>query len=166
MSKISQKNAVIREVTKTLGSSFDNSVPAYDLLSDEQISKVRKSITDGIINGDIEFSLPVKTERDVYLYVCGLVSNHLRKATQLNGNVVYKPKAKSNDADPVIFELKKLLATFPENSEKFINTQQAIEQRLKELNDLKPVKIKTKSSGVNWDITPRSLNHLASDNWY
>lgn len=169
MTKLSQKDAVVNEVKAILGSSFNSSISAREQLSDEQLKTIRANIVEGIINGTIEFGKQDSSKEEVSRYVSGLVSNHLRKAKELNGNVQYSPELNSKHfRDPQINELSKLLKTYPEGSEQHIQVKTALETRRTELSafkasaakEVKPKKARTPS--INLDVLPESLKNLAN----
>jgi hypothetical protein len=87
--QISQKDAVINAVASILGDRFEPGINARELLSAEEITSVKNTVSNGILNGSVSFSKDVSDEKAVRRYVAGLVDNHLRKAKELNGGVKY-----------------------------------------------------------------------------
>lgn len=169
MTTLSQKDAVVKEVKAILGSSFNSASPARDQLSDDQLKTIRANITNGIMNGLIEFKKDTFTEEEVSRYVSGMVSNHLRKAKELNGGETYVPQSTGRGSkDPQIAELSKLLKTYAEGSEQYSQVLSAIESRKAELNAFKVAAAKEnkpkKASvpSINMDVLPESLKQLAN----
>ena len=95
--KVSQKQAVIDAVVEKLGSTYDASVPVSDVLTDEQIEEIKDTVSQEILDGNVKYSKSLD-EEPVKKYVSGMVSNHLRKAKELNGGVEYRPKNKRTTA--------------------------------------------------------------------
>jgi len=170
MTVLSQKDAVVKEVKAILGSSYNSSTPARDQLSDEQLKSIRSNITQGILNGSVEFKKENVSEEEISRYVSGMVSNHLRKAKELNGGETYVPQTTGRGSkDPQIAELSKLLKTYSEGSEQYTQVQSAIESRKAELSAFKASAAKETRAkkapaapSINMDVLPESLKHLAN----
>lgn len=169
MSAVSQKQAVTDQVKLALGSSFDPSTPARDQLTDDQLKTIKANIVAGIINGTIEFKKDTSDEIEVARYVSGMVSNHLRKAKDLNGGTIYNPQSSGKGSrDPQISELNKLLKTYSEGSEEYNQIVQAINARKTELVAERAEQAKTNKkqkdlSSIDFDALPPGLQHLAEN---
>jgi vacuolar-type H+-ATPase subunit I/STV1 len=166
--QISQKQAVVNGVKSVLGSSFDPSVPARDQLSDEQLASVKSYVTSQIVGGFVEFSKDNSDEKEVSKYVSGMVSNHLRKAKELNGGETYVPQSTGRGSrDAQISELNKLLKTYAEGTEEYNQILDAISSRKTEIAaekaELSKEKRKAKElSSINMEALPDSLKSLAN----
>jgi hypothetical protein len=163
--KVSQKQAVLNEVQAILGSSFDRSMPARDQLSESELVLLRSNIANGIINGVIEYSKDIDA-KEVAKYVSSMISNHFRKAKELNGNAQYKPDSSgTRSSDPELVELNKLLKTFSEGTSQHSEVSAAISARKQELGftkaQLTKAKKKSKPAPLNIDALPAGLRALA-----
>jgi hypothetical protein len=87
--QISQKDAVINSVTSILGDRYEAGINVRELLSAEEITAVKNSVTEAILNGSVSYSKDISDDKVVRRYVSGLVENHFRKAKELNGGVKY-----------------------------------------------------------------------------
>ena len=168
MSTISQKQAVVNAVSKVLGTSFDASIPARDQLSDAQLTEVKSFVSASIIAGSVEYSKDITDDKEVFKYVSGMVSNHLRKSKELNGGNAYVPQSTGRGSrDAQISELNKLLKTYAEGTEEYNQILTAISSRKTELNSEKAIVSKEKKkakelSSINMDALPESLKSLAN----
>jgi hypothetical protein len=166
---ISQKTAVVNEVKSILGSSYDSSMPARDQLTDEQLKTIKFNIVQGIISGTVDFKKDTSDEKAIARYVSGMVSNHLRKAKELNGNQKYTPESTGRGSrDPQISELNKLLKTYTEGTPEFNQIVEAINARKSELASERAEALKAKKkekelSSIDMDALPEGLKHLAND---
>lgn len=169
MSTISQKDSVVNEVKSILGSSFDASTPAREQLSNDQLKTVKSNIVAGIIAGSVDFKKETTDEKEISRYVSGMVSNHLRKAKELNGGTPYNPQSTGRGSrDPQISELNKLLKTYNEGTEEFNQIVTAIESRKSELaaERASAAKQKKKAKELNsldMNALPENLKGLAND---
>ena len=138
---ISQKQAIIDNVKAILGSNFDSSKSAKDQMSSSDMTLLKSNIVDGIVNNTISYKGPTDLSK-VKAYVSGLVSNHFRKAKELNGGASYSPSAtrqttpsspkKSKKVNSVVSELKVLLSTLEPTSEAYSEVESEISRRLTE----------------------------------
>lgn len=167
-SKISQKQSVVDGVTSVLGSSFDATLPARDQLSDSQLTEVKTYVTKAIMSGSVEYSKEISDEKEVSKYVSGMVSNHLRKAKELNGGSAYVPQSTGRGSrDAQISELNKLLKTYAEGTEEYNQISDAIASRKSEISAEKAEVAKEKRkvkelSSINMDALPENLKSLAT----
>jgi hypothetical protein len=169
MSTISQKQSVVNAVSQVLGSSFDPAVPARDQLSDAQLTSVKSFVTSAIMSGSVEYSKDISDEKEVAKYVSGMVSNHLRKAKELNGGATYVPQSTGRGSrDGQISELNKLLKTYAEGTEEYNQILAAIGSRKTELSAEKAAISKEKRkakelSSIDMEALPESLRSLATN---
>ena len=168
MTTVSQKNAVVNEVKSILGSSFDPSLPAKGQLTADQISMLKSNIVSGIVDGDINFNKDTTDEKEIGRYVSGMVSNHFRKAKELNGGSTYSAQATGRGSrDEQVSELSKLLKTFKPESSEFEQISAAIVARKAEIavtkaEQTKERKKKKELSSINTDALPEGLKGLAN----
>jgi hypothetical protein len=165
---ISQKQSVVNAVSRTLGASFDVSIPARDQLSDAQLTSVKTFVYDAILSGSVEYSKDISDTKEVSKYVSGMVSNHLRKAKELNGGSAYIPQSTGRGSrDATISELNKLLKTYAEGTEEYNQILDAVSTRKNEMFAEKAIISKEKKkakelSSINMDALPESLKNLAN----
>lgn len=168
MSTITQKQSVVDEVKSILGSAFDASQPARDQLNDDQLKTLKANIVAGIIAGTVDFKKETTDEKEIGRYVSGMVSNHLRKAKELNGGQAYAPQSTGRGSrDPQISELNKLLKTYTEGTEEFNQIVTAINSRKAELVSERAFAAKERKkskelSSINMDVLPEGLKDLAN----
>ena len=166
---ITQKEAVVNQVKSILGSNFDESIAAKDQLTDDQLKTIKANITAGIVNGTIDFKKETTDEKEISRYVSGMVSNHLRKAKELNGGGTYVPQSTGRGSrDPQISELNKLLKTYDENSNEYSQIMTAIEERKNELvaeraSAAKERRKAKELDSIDMDALPEGLKDLAND---
>lgn len=164
---ISQKTAVVNEVVAILGSSFDSSLPAKDQLTSEQFSTIKTNIVNGIVNGSISYSKDLGDDKEIVRYVSGMISNHFRKAKELNGGNSYAPQSTGRGSrDSQLSELSKLLGTYTEGTEEFNQIVSAIDSRKSELATEKASfvaekKRKKELASLNTEALPDSVKGLA-----
>jgi len=168
MSQISQKEAVVNEVKVALGSNFNTSLPAKSQLNKDQLIVLKNNIISGITNGSISFNKDTNDIKKVALYVSGMVSNHFRKAKELNGGSIYAAQSTGRGSrDSQVSELSKLLKTFNEGSEEHNQVIEAIALRKTTLANekaelLKSKKKKKELSTIDTSILPEGLKELAN----
>lgn len=166
---ISQKDSVVNEVKAVLGSSYDTNKPAKEQLSDDQMKTVKANVVKGIIDGDVAFKKDTSDEKEIARYVSGMVSNHMRKAKELNGGNTYSPQTSGKGSrDPQVAELSKLLKTYTEGTDEYNQILSAIESRKEEIAAEKAAAAKEKKkqkelSSINMDSLPENLQDLASN---
>ena len=165
--QISQKSAVVNEVKSILGSNFDASVPAKSQLTKDQINTIKANVVNNIVNGSVAYNKDVTDSKEVARYVSGMVSNHFRKAKELNGGNSYAPQSTGRGSrDSQISELNKLLKTFEENSEEYNQVVAAISARKNELATIKSEQAKERKkqkelASLNTEVLPENLKNLA-----
>jgi hypothetical protein len=84
----SQKAAVIDEVLVQLPNFSKFKDKAILSLSNAQLEAVKDAVTYGIQQGHIEYSKPVTNVHEVRTYARSMVMNHIKKAKELNGNMI------------------------------------------------------------------------------
>jgi hypothetical protein len=164
--QITQKNAVLNEVKAVLGANFDSSLPAKDQLTADQLNIIRNNIFDGIVNGTISFNGVNYTDEQIKRYVSGMISNHFRKAKELNGGEQYAPQI-NRSRDEQVIELTKFLSTLQEGTDDYNVVLSALNNRKAELAkakaELNTVNKKKKAiNTINEEVLPESLKGLAS----
>jgi len=163
MSQITQKVAVVNTVKKVLGSTYDPNISVNDVLTRDQKKSVINSITQGIMNGDIAYNKDTTDESSVRTYVTGMVSNHIRKAKELNGGTQYSPTATGRGSrDAKLSALSKLLNTYNEGTPEHTEIKQAIVQRRAELKASVPKTSKMKKQTIDVSDLPDDLKELAN----
>lgn len=164
---ISQKDAVLNEVKSILGSSFNPSLPAKDQLTADQMNTLRNNVVAGIVAGAVSFNKDTTDEKEITRYVSGMVSNHFRKAKELNGGDSYSPQSAGRGSrDLQLSELSKLLKTFEEGSDEFNQITEAIAARRAELSVEKTEQSKERKkqkelNSINTEVLPEGLRGLA-----
>lgn len=158
--KISQKQAVVNEVMNVLGSSFNSSLPAKQQLTPDNIKTIKSNIVDGIVNGTIAYNKDSSNVKEVTAYVPGLVSNHLKKAKELNGNVKYGPTTKKiineeYNSDPVSKSLSDKLSRLKPGTEQYKNTALALEH-----SKTFTSKVNRELKSFDTDIMPEEIKQM------
>ena len=160
MDTIGQKQAVVNAVETVLGDSFTSTVTKVkEILTSEQLSEIRSIVLDGILNGHVVYSKPTTDADAARRYVNGMVDNHLRKSKELNGGDTYKPTKSGAKRDTALLNLNRLLTTYTEGTEEYVEVQDAITSRQRELKTIKSHK-KVNKNAVNTDIIPAELASL------
>lgn len=165
---ISQKAAVVNEVTAILGSTQDSTLPVKDQLTAEQISTIKANVVSNIIDGSVSYNKDLDDDKEIARYVSGMVSNHFRKAKELNGGETYSPQSTGRGSkDTQLSELSKLLGTYTEGTEEFEQIVLAIDSRKSELAVAKGLvvaekKRKKELASLNTEALPDSVKELAN----
>ena len=156
-----QKQAVVEEIKNVLGDSFvEFETVVKDIITNEQRKAAKENIVKGIINGTIQYNKDRSDEAAVRKYGSNLVNNYLRKAKELNGNVVNKSKKRE---DTTIKNLKNLIIKYEysEGSEEYAAVQKAIAERQAELDSNKKVNKPKAEATVTQDLgLPSDLSEL------
>ena len=152
--QIGQKQAVVNAVAEVLGSTFvSGSTVAREILTSEQLSSIRETVFSGVMSGSVAFGKSLSDEKLVRRYINGMIDNHLRKASELNGSTKYvASSAARGSRDPQLATLRKLLKTFEEGSEQYSQVLTAIESREAALTSEKAAARSAKRS-ANIDIS-------------
>ena len=163
MSQITQKTAVVNAVKQILGSSYDPTRSVSELLTSDQKKTVVDQVTQGIIDGDVAYNKDTGNANAVRTYVSGMVSNHIRKAKELNGGTTYSAQAKGRGSrDPKLSALRKLLDTYTPGSTEHQEIQEAITERRAELRASLPQRTESKKLNVDISDLPEDLQELAN----
>jgi len=142
--QISQKQAVVDGVKNLLGSSYDPSQPVKNQLTSTQLTSLRDSVVGDIASGVVAYKGIISDMPKVKAYVSSLISNHFRKAKELNGGTSYSPattKTTANSSNPktpktkvkndqVLSDLKVLLSTLQPDSEAYSEVESEISKRI------------------------------------
>jgi len=83
-----QKAAVIDEVLVQLPNFVKYKEKAILALSNTQLEAVKENVRAGIQSGLIEYSKSLSDIGEVRTYARSMVMNHLKKAKELNGNMI------------------------------------------------------------------------------
>lgn len=83
-----QKAAVIDEVLVQLPNFVKYKEKAILALSNTQLEAVKENVRAGIQSGFIEYSKSLSDIGEVRTYARSMVMNHLKKAKELNGNMI------------------------------------------------------------------------------
>jgi hypothetical protein len=138
MSTIGQKQSVIDAVKSVLGTSFvQGSTKVKEVLAADQLRQVREAVFNGIADGSIAYNKDLSDEKTLHRYVNGMIDNHLRKATELNGGLTYKPTKNGVKRDTQMATLNRLLSTYTEGTIEYGKVKEAIVNREEELKALK-----------------------------
>jgi len=108
---MTQRESVIKYTKQVLG-EFEGDVKL--LASKENQQAVADLVTDSIMSGETLIKNAKSDRAELRRYVVGLVNDSWRKDIRLNGGIKYECKApgtRAGSADPVVRELKKMLAT-------------------------------------------------------
>ena len=120
---IGQKEAVVKLVKHFLPTFVSFKDVALVMLTKNELENVKAYIAVDIINGDIEYSKDRTKENEVITYARSMVMNHLKKAKELNGNVVY---GKTSAQIKEVIEAKAMsnidLSLLPQDLAEFVKT--------------------------------------------
>lgn len=166
--QIGQKQAVIDAVSSVLGSNFTSgNTDVRSTITSEQLDEVRDIVFNGITNGLVNYSKDLADDKAVRRYVNGMIDNHFRKATELNGGNKYVAPASSarGARDGQLSTLKKLLKTFEEGTEQHNQVLAAIENRTAflatERASAKATRARaSKASEIDMSVLPMELQNL------
>lgn len=169
---LTQKEAVVQAVMEVLGSDFSSDISVSDQLTKEQTTQVKETIFSQIQAGDVSFNKDVD-ETTLKRYVSGMVSNHCRKAKELNGGAKYSPKTTGRGSrDPQLSAmnllLKQVTETDGEESDNYTKVFTAISARRTELADERALLAKerrkvTQAKKIDMSALPSDLHDLASN---
>lgn len=166
--QIGQKQAVIDAVSSVLGNTFNlGETVVRDSITSEQLDEVREIVFNGIAHGTVSYGKDISDTKAVRRYVNGMIDNHFRKATELNGGNKYVAPASSarGARDGQLSTLKKLLKTFEEGTEQHNQVLAAIESRTAflatERASAKAVRARaSKASEIDMSVLPPELQDL------
>lgn len=161
MTQISQKQAVVNTTIDILGADYDSTRSVNTQLTADQKKNLIDKMATGILNGDILYSKDITDMKAIRKYAAGMVSNHIRKAKELNGGEQYQSTSSGKGTrDPKLSALKKLLVNYDESTAEHVEIQAAITARLVELKAA--MKPKSKKSTILIDDLPQDLKELAN----
>jgi len=131
-------------------------------LSTEESKAVMEIVANGLHEGEISLSDKARAKYDTVDklrkdYVPGLVSNWLRKDLRLNGGERYEtknPGSRAGAGDEQLKNLKLLKSTMTDD-EQIAKVQEAIDNRIKELQEEKAKKIEVDMSKIPADLLER-----------
>ena len=115
-----QKEAVFNAATSIIGAEFKEGMDAGAWFKSrpEQKKQLQAAMLEGVGS---EFE--VKNEQEnMGVYITGLIANHLRKDTRLNGGEKYTPAnpgSRAGQGDPEIKASRQLLKTLVEDSPEY-----------------------------------------------
>lgn len=148
-----QSETVIKVVHSVCGVKTEKYI-----LSTEDRKKVVDLVTESILASETDFSDKAKakynTPKLVREYTVGMVSNHLRKAPELNGGVKYvptNPGSRTGSQDPEVKNIKLLIKSGKLSPEQTILAQQAVDVKVAELRANKA------QVEIDYDVIPSDL---------
>ena len=155
MSK-SQKQVVVDAVMAIMGSAYNSTINCGEWFKarPEQKGELTQAVISAFESGECELK---SEQKSLSAYVSGLISNHLRKAKELNGGVKYEPAnpgSRSGQTDPQIKAMRQLLKTLPEGSAEFNKVQSAIDAKISE------IKAERQKTQIDVDNLPEDLRGL------
>lgn len=127
---MNQKEAVYKAVVAVTG--YEGGEPCEP--TREQRAEIQAILVEGFKSGQIQLDRSY-TERELKVYVSGLLSNWLRKDKRLNGDVDYQPKnpgSRSGSGDPQLKALRALMSTLTDPADR-AEVQQHIDARVAEI---------------------------------
>ena len=162
MPTMNQKEAVVKFIKEILGSNFDATRSASEQLTKEQRTQVNTKVYNGIVNGEIAYNKDITDTTTVKRYVSGMVSNHIRKAKELNGGTPYAPATKGRGTrDSELSALNTLLSKYDEGTTEYNDVMTHINQRKVEISSERSAKRTAKTLDVSF--LPQDLQDLASE---
>jgi hypothetical protein len=162
-----QSAAVVAAAKEILGESFQEGVDIKTYVTKEQRASIIDLVTDGIVEGDVDFSDAARAKyadrKSIRGYVSGMVTNWFNKSKELNGGTKFEyknPGSRAGMGDAQLRELKKLLtrlAAASASSEDLARVSEAIAEREATVKAAKASKVE-----VNGDAIPEHLRDLLS----
>ena len=102
MSPFKQKDFVVDQVKTILGSRFiPGTTFAITALTHSELELIKERTYAAILSGNVEYSKDVSNLAEVRTYSRSMVMNHLKKAKELNGNMVYSSSTNAAPAAKV-----------------------------------------------------------------
>ena len=158
METIGQKQAVINAVINVMGDTFISGVTdVKGAITSEELKQIRDEVLQGIIRGDVAYNKTTVDINIVRKYVNGMVSNHMRKAKELNGGTPYKSTKTGTKRDTKLLNLNRLLVNFTKGTPEHTEIKEAIEARQKELKVTKKKEKKLSKNAIDTSILPAEL---------
>jgi hypothetical protein len=107
-----QKDYVISEVKRVLGTRFTPFVTnAILILSNLELELIKENTFNAILSQQVEYSGLNQPPTEIKAYARSMVMNHLKKAKELNGNLVYSTSAGKVQAVKAVDETPKGIVT-------------------------------------------------------
>lgn len=151
-----QKEVVFAAVTSIIGAEFSEGMDAgaYFKSHPEAKKELQATVVAAFANGECEIKSP---QENMNTYCSGLISNHLRKDTRINGGEKYQaanPGSRAGQGDPQIKEARKLLKTFAEGSAEATQCQAFIDSKVA------AAKAERATVAIDVDALPEELKGL------
>lgn len=153
-----QKEVVYEAVMKVMGQNYKQGVDCRVYLADHADAK--KSVTEIVTAALKDGTMIIENEqKNVATYISGLISNHLRKDTRLNGGTKYKPAnpgSRAGQGDASIKAIRQLISCLPEGSAERTQAQAELNARIAAKNADKA------RSAIDVENLPEGLKALVS----
>ena len=152
---MTQKEAVFQAVTTVLGQAgieIDGNIAEH--MTRERRASVNVILFESFRAGSIELDKEY-TDTELKAYVSGLQSNWLRKDKRLNGNVQYtakNPGSRAGSGDAQLKNMRLLIQTLTQGTPDYVEVEQAIELRVKEVQISK-----VKAKPIDFSALPADL---------
>ena len=121
-----QKEAVFNVVTSHYGDKFENGMT--------HTKEAKSAMVDKLIEMYEAGEWEIKNEQqNLRSYVIGLLNNHLRKDTRLNGGEKYTPAnpgSRAGQGDPQVKAIRQLLKTLEPESAEYIKAKAVLDERV------------------------------------
>jgi len=114
---ISQKQAVVNATKEIMQEKYNAEEPVTATLTKDDILSIRLKVYEGIAAGDVAFNKDFPSDK-LKKYVAGMVSNHFRKAKELNGNTSHKVKKQTVNTDKLSV-LNNMLNTYDKETDEY-----------------------------------------------
>ena len=128
---MTQKEAVYTAVKSIMGSEFSEGTDcgAWFKARKDAKAQLHAAVLEGV---GVNFE--VKNEQEnMGVYITGLIANHLRKDTRLNGGEAYTPAnpgSRAGQGDPAIKASRQLLKTLVEGTPEFDKVKAFIDTKI------------------------------------
>lgn len=160
MKKTQQKDAVYDTVMEVLRENGVTFVPNEDILSEVMDKDLRTAVITKLFvrfkTGEIILSKDFN-DKDLKVYIGGLVSNWTKKDFRLNGNIPHEirsPGSRIGQSDPMVRELRKMLKSV-KGTKHEIPVKVELRKRQDSLRKQQATMIV-----INKEHIPESLHHL------
>lgn len=151
-----QKQVVVDFVMAIMGKAYDSKQDCGEWFKarPEQKKELSEKVMSAFTKGECELKAE---QKNLSTYVSGLISNHLRKAKELNGGVQYKPTnpgSRSGQQDPQIKASRQLLKTLVEGSAEHTKVSSFINGKIE------AIKAEKKKTEIDVEALPEELRDL------